>query len=159
MTRSPRLVLAAALLFLVVSVLFGTDATGRLKTQGYDDPRSGSSRAAVALATLLVFPPYFLRSFAYAGIAVVVIAAVSAVTVLPALPALLALLGKRVNAWAVPWRRRVRSGSRSGFWEELARIVVRRPLIAALPVTGLLVLLAAPFAQPTSPPPTTGRCP
>lgn len=34
-TRRPRLVLAAALLFLVVSVLFGADATGRLKTQGY----------------------------------------------------------------------------------------------------------------------------
>lgn len=106
----------------------------------------GFSAATVcaALATLLVFPPYFLRSFAYAGIAVVVIAAVSALTVLPAL---LALLGKRVNAWPVPWRRRVRTGSRSRFWEGLARIVVRRPLLAALPVIGLLLVLAGPFAH------------
>lgn len=106
----------------------------------------GFSAATVcaALATLLVFPPYFLRSFAYAGIAVVVIAAVSALT---SSPALLALLGKRVNAWPVPWRRRVHTGSRSRFWEGLARIVVRRPLLAALPVIGLLLVLAGPFAH------------
>ncbi|MGW7329422.1 MMPL family transporter [Streptomyces sp. NPDC054840] len=120
-----------------------TAAVRTVRTAGHTIAFSAATVSA-ALATLLVFPPYFLRSFAYAGIAVVAIAAVSAVTVLPAL---LALLGKRVNAWAVPWRRKVRSGSRSGFWEGLARIVVRRPLIAALPVIGLLTLLAAPFAH------------
>ncbi|WP_406511762.1 MMPL family transporter [Streptomyces sp. NBC_00161] len=103
-----------------------------------------AATVSAALATLLVFPPYFLRSFAYAGIAVVAIAAVSAVTVLPAL---LALLGKRVNAWAVPWRRRAHAGSESRFWRRLSQIVVRRPLIAALPVIGLLVVLAGPFAH------------
>ncbi|WP_328791650.1 MULTISPECIES: MMPL family transporter [unclassified Streptomyces] len=120
-----------------------TAAVRTVRTAGHTIAFSAATVSA-ALATLLVFPPYFLRSFAYAGIAVVAIAAVSAVTVLPAL---LALLGKRVNSWAVPWRRTVRSGSRSGFWEGLAQLVVRRPLIAALPVIGLLVLLAAPFAH------------
>ncbi|MEU9084442.1 MMPL family transporter [Streptomyces sp. NPDC048357] len=114
-----------------------------VRTAGHTIVFSAATVSA-ALATLLVFPPYFLRSFAYAGIAVVVIAAVSALTVLPAL---LVLLGKRVNAWAVPWRRRVHGGSRSRFWEGLARIVVRRPLVAALPVIGLLLVLAAPFAH------------
>lgn len=114
-----------------------------VRTAGHTIVFSAATVSA-ALATLLVFPPYFLRSFAYAGIAVVAIAAVSAMTVLPAL---LALLGHRVNAWPVPWRRRARSGSGSRFWEGLARIVVRRPVIAALPVIGLLVLLAAPFAH------------
>ncbi|MEU9164528.1 MMPL family transporter [Streptomyces sp. NPDC048424] len=114
-----------------------------VRTAGHTIVFSAATVSA-ALATLLVFPPYFLRSFAYAGIAVVVIAAVSALTVLPAL---LALLGKRVNAWAVPWRRRVHGGSRSRLWEGLARIVVRRPLVAALPVIGLLLVLAAPFAH------------
>uniref|UniRef100_A0AAU2JHM1 MMPL family transporter n=1 Tax=Streptomyces sp. NBC_00049 TaxID=2903617 RepID=A0AAU2JHM1_9ACTN len=114
-----------------------------VRTAGHTIAFSAATVSA-ALATLLVFPPYFLRSFAYAGIAVVAIAAVSAVTVLPAL---LALLGHRVNAWPVPWRRRVQAGSRSRFWEGLARMVVRRPLLAALPVIGLLVLLAAPFAH------------
>lgn len=128
---------------LAAGFLPSTAAVRTVRTAGHTIVFSAATVSA-ALATLLVFPPYFLRSFAYAGIAVVAIAAVSAVTVLPAL---LALLGKRVNAWAVPWRRRVRSGSRSGFWEGLARIVVRRPLIAALPVIGLLALLAAPFAH------------
>ncbi|MER6446535.1 MMPL family transporter [Streptomyces venezuelae] len=128
---------------LAAGFLPSTAAVRTVRTAGHTIAFSAATVSA-ALATLLVFPPYFLRSFAYAGIAVVAIAAVSAVTVLPAL---LALLGKRVNAWAVPWRRKVRSGSRSGFWEGLARIVVRRPLVAALPVIGLLVLLAAPFAH------------
>ncbi|MFG2234655.1 MMPL family transporter [Streptomyces sp. NPDC048723] len=128
---------------LAAGFLPSTAAVRTVRTAGHTIAFSAATVSA-ALATLLVFPPYFLRSFAYAGIAVVAIAALSAVTVLPAL---LALLGKRVNAWAVPWRRKVRSGSRSGFWEGLARIVVRRPLIAALPVIGLLVLLAAPFAH------------
>ncbi|MET9852495.1 MMPL family transporter [Streptomyces sp. NPDC006450] len=120
-----------------------TAAIRTVRTAGHTIAFSAATVSA-ALATLLVFPPYFLRSFAYAGIAVVAIAAVSAVTVLPAL---LALLGRRVNAWPVPWRRRARTGSGSRFWEGLARIVVRRPLLAALPVIGLLVVLAAPFAH------------
>lgn len=120
-----------------------TAAIRTVRTAGHTIAFSAATVSA-ALATLLVFPPYFLRSFAYAGIAVVAIAAVSAVTVLPAL---LALLGKRVNAWPVPWRRRARAGSGSRFWEGLARTVVRRPLLAALPVIGLLVVLAAPFAH------------
>ncbi|RKT03028.1 RND superfamily putative drug exporter [Streptomyces sp. 3211.6] len=118
-------------------------AVRTVRTAGHTIGFSAATVAA-ALATLLVFPPYFLRSFAYAGIAVVAIAAVSAVTVLPAL---LTLLGERVNAWPVPWRRRARSGSGSRLWEGLARIVVRRPLLAALPVIGLLLVLAAPFAH------------
>ncbi|GAA0319524.1 MMPL family transporter [Streptomyces polychromogenes] len=118
-------------------------AVRTVRTAGHTIGFSAATVAA-ALATLLVFPPYFLRSFAYAGIAVVAIAAVSAMTVLPAL---LALLGERVNAWPVPWRRRARSGARSRLWEGLARIVVRRPLLAALPVIGLLLVLAAPFAH------------
>ncbi|MEU9302046.1 MMPL family transporter [Streptomyces sp. NPDC048269] len=120
-----------------------TAAIRTVRTAGHTILFSAATVSA-ALATLLVFPPYFLRSFAYAGIAVVAIAAVSALTVLPAL---LALLGRRVNAWPVPWRRRAHAGSGSRFWEGLARIVVRRPLLAALPVIGLLAVLAAPFAH------------
>jgi RND superfamily putative drug exporter len=53
---------------------------------------------AAALATRLVFPMYFLRSFAYAGISVIVVAAGATLLVLPAL---LTLLGPRVDAWPV----------------------------------------------------------
>ena len=60
--------------------------------------RSSSARPTVAasLAALLVFPLAFLRSFAYAGIAVVAMAALSSVVVLPAA---LAALGHRIDKW------------------------------------------------------------
>ena len=54
-----------------------------------------AATVGVSLAALLVFPLYFLRSFAYAGIAVVAVASIGAVVVLPAL---LAVLGRRVNS-------------------------------------------------------------
>ncbi|MCM2392114.1 MMPL family transporter [Streptomyces albipurpureus] len=50
---------------------------------------------AVSLAAMLVFPQYFLRSFAYAGVAVVLLAAAAALVLLPAA---LMLLGHRINA-------------------------------------------------------------
>lgn len=56
-TRRPRLVLLAALVFLLLSAAFGADATGRLKTQGYDDPGSESSRAARVTAEHLGASP------------------------------------------------------------------------------------------------------
>ena len=49
----------------------------------------------LSLAALLVFPVFFLRSFAYAGIAVVALATMAAVILLPAL---LTVLGRRVDS-------------------------------------------------------------
>ncbi|MEV6164657.1 MMPL family transporter [Streptomyces sp. NPDC052052] len=60
---------------------------------------------AVSLAAMLVFPQYFLRSFAYAGIAVVLLAAAAALILLPAA---LMLLGPRVDA--LDLRRLLRRG-------------------------------------------------
>src|SRR6266540_4026305 len=95
----------------------------------------------VSLAALLVFPLYFLRSFAYAGIAVVALAAVGAVVVLPAL---LALIGRRIDRLRLPLGRR-RRGAGPGFWHRIAVAVMRRPLPVALAVVAFLVLLGAPF--------------
>ncbi|MFF5235171.1 MMPL family transporter [Dactylosporangium sp. NPDC000521] len=92
---------------------------------------------AASLSALLVFPLYFLRSFAYAGIAVVVVAAAGS---LLSLPALLAVLGPRVNAWSL---RRARHPRR--FWHRLASLVMRRPVPVATGVVVLLLLLGAPF--------------
>lgn len=66
---------------------------------------------AVSLAALFVFPIVYLRSFAWAGIAVVTLAAVAAVV---ALPAVLRLLGPRVDALSV--RRAPRDPEASSFW-------------------------------------------
>ncbi len=91
-----------------------------------------ATTVAVALAALLVFPMYFLRSFAYAGIGVMLITAFSAVVILPAG---LALLGDRVDAWRVPKVRGIR-GEEAPAWARLARFVVRRPWSARCPWWG-----------------------
>jgi putative drug exporter of the RND superfamily len=101
-----------------------------------------AATVAAALGALLVFPVYFLRSFAYAGISVVAISTVSALLVLPAL---LGLLGHRVNALAVPWLRHRTRSAESPFWRGVARRVMARPLLAGLPVIAVLLLAGTPF--------------
>jgi RND superfamily putative drug exporter len=103
----------------------------------------GAITVAAALLALLIFPLYFLRSFGYAGIAVIALAAVGALIVLPAL---LAVLGRRVDSLRLPLgRRRVRAAGQ-GFWHRLALLVMRRPLPIATAVVVFLLLLGAPFA-------------
>ncbi len=97
---------------------------------------------AVSLSALLVFPLYFLRSFAYAGIAVVIIAAITATV---SLPALLAVLGTRVNAGHIGRRRRDTLATADGFWHRTATRVMRRPVPIATAAVGLLVFLGLPF--------------
>ncbi|MFE5589825.1 MMPL family transporter [Streptomyces sp. NPDC056549] len=125
---------------------------------------------AVSLAAMLVFPQYFLRSFAYAGIAVVLLAATAALTLLPAA---LVLLGDRVNA--LDLRRLLRRGRAAGKetagtgrdaagagvdaaaapggrddsagagWGRAAALVMRRAPVFAVVTTAGLVLLGLPF--------------
>jgi RND superfamily putative drug exporter len=104
-----------------------------------------SSTVAAAMAALLVFPQYFLRSFAYAGIGVVVIAATSAVVVVPAL---LAALGHRVNAGRLPGTSAVRR-SDAPLWGRIATAAMRRPACTALPVLVVLLALASPLLKVT----------
>ncbi|MGR3867599.1 MMPL family transporter [Streptomyces graminifolii] len=101
-----------------------------------------AATVAAALAALLVFPQYFLRSFGYAGVGVVVIAAVSTLFVMPAL---LAVLGHRVNGGRLPWTKRERSTTRTPFWGRLATTVMRRPALTALPVLAVLLVAASPL--------------
>ena len=73
------------------------------------------------LAVLVLFPLYFLRSFAYAGVGVVVIAALGALLVLPAL---LTVLGRRGNAGRPPWAKK--TSPASPVWGRPAGRGVRR---------------------------------
>ncbi|MQA99958.1 MAG: MMPL family transporter [Actinobacteria bacterium] len=95
---------------------------------------------AISLAALMVFPLFFLRSFAYAGIAVVAMAALGT---LVALPALLAALGHRVNKWVLWKHKPVELGT--GFWHRLAMFVMKRPIPISLAIVAILLVLGAPF--------------
>ncbi|MEU4050660.1 MMPL family transporter [Streptomyces olivaceus] len=101
-----------------------------------------AATVAVALAALLVFPQYFLRSFGYAGVGVVAIAAVSTLFVMPAL---FVVLGHRVNSGRLPWAKRPRTGARAPLWGRLAGTVMRRPALTALPVLAVLLVAASPL--------------
>ncbi|MEU5654565.1 MMPL family transporter [Streptomyces sp. NPDC047737] len=114
---------------------------------------------AVSLAAMMVFPQYFLRSFAYAGIAVVLLAAAAALILLPAA---LMLLGPRVNS--LDLRRLLRRGRTPGAaedsgrggrtpsaegsgrgWARFSVLVMRRAPVFAVLTTVTLVLLGLPF--------------
>ncbi|QES39997.1 hypothetical protein DEJ49_02500 [Streptomyces venezuelae] len=108
-----------------------------------------AATVAAALAALMVFPQYFLRSFGYSGVGVVVIAALASLFVMPAL---LNVLGHRVNSGRMPWAKRARTGSpvpgtgaQASVWGRLARTAMRRPALTALPVLAVLLLAASPL--------------
>ncbi|MET9487794.1 MMPL family transporter [Nocardia sp. NPDC006630] len=104
----------------------------------------------LSLAALIVFPMFFLRSFAYSGLAVVGAAAVASIVVLPAI---LALLGNRVNALDLrkPVRRWLRLGPvrtvppQESVWYRMVTAVTRRAVPISLAVLAILLLLGSPF--------------
>ncbi|HKC28109.1 MAG TPA: MMPL family transporter, partial [Jatrophihabitans sp.] len=106
----------------------------------------------LSLSALIVFPMYFLRSFAYAGLAVVALAAAASMIVLPAC---LALIGTRVNSLDLraAFRRLLRRQEPApkplerGVWYRLASTVMRRPLALGVAVTAVFLLLGAPFLR------------
>lgn len=105
-----------------------------------------AATVAAALAALLVFPQYFLRSFGFAGVGVVAIAALSTLFVMPAL---LKVLGHRVNSGRLPWAKSRRAAARVPLWGRLARAVMRRPALTALPVLAVLLFAASPLLNIT----------
>jgi RND superfamily putative drug exporter len=108
----------------------------------------------VAMLSMLIFPLYFLKSFGYAGVCVVVLAALSA---LVALPAGLVVLGTNVDALDLTrafarmarllggGRQRAPAVARESGWRRLAEAVMRRPVWFAASTTVLLVLILLPF--------------
>ncbi|MFC8099901.1 MMPL family transporter [Streptomyces sp. NPDC057363] len=88
---------------------------------------------AVSLCALLVFPFFFLSSFAYAGVFVVLTAVAGAVLFLPAA---LARWGHRVERPTAP---------ASGFWHRTALAAMRRPFLAGAGVLTVLLVAASPL--------------
>jgi putative drug exporter of the RND superfamily len=93
---------------------------------------------AISLAVLAIFPMPYLRSFSYAGVAVVALAAFASIVVLPSV---LAVLGPRIEKGRL---FKVRDTT-DGFWRHQADRVMRHPVPYALAVSLVLILLAIPF--------------
>ncbi|MFI6167718.1 MMPL family transporter [Nocardia sp. NPDC051052] len=108
---------------------------------------------ALSLAVLSIFDIYFLRSFAYAGVAVVAAAAAAAILILPAA---LVLLGRRVNSLDIrvplrrlfgrsapdPMRPLVPEQSR---WYRMVTWVTGHAIPVALLLAVLFLALGSPF--------------
>ena len=99
-----------------------------------------SVTVAASLCALLVFPLAFLRSFAYAGVAVAFLAGAFSVVVLPAI---LGGLGRRVDSLAI--FRRSTEAHDEGFWHRMALLVMKRPIRVAVASTAVLLFLGSPF--------------
>ncbi|PZU03285.1 MAG: hypothetical protein DI630_04880 [Gordonia sp. (in: high G+C Gram-positive bacteria)] len=105
---------------------------------------------AFSLAAMAIFPMYFLRSFAYAGLAVVALAAAAALVVAPAL---IAVLGPRIDSLDVrrPIRRLLGRDEphvpepEESMWYRSTQFVLRHAVPVGLAVVALLLVLGAPF--------------
>ncbi|OBF85598.1 hypothetical protein A5791_22530 [Mycobacterium sp. 852002-51163_SCH5372311] len=105
---------------------------------------------ALSMSATALFPMYFLKSFAYAGVATVAFVATAAIVITPAA---IVLLGPRLDSLDV--RRLLRRVlTRHGaahkrvedmFWYRSSKFVMRRWLPVGLAVAGVLLLLGLPF--------------
>ncbi|MEV0355633.1 MMPL family transporter [Nocardia sp. NPDC050697] len=104
----------------------------------------------LSMVAMVLFPMYFLKSFAYAGIATVAFGAAAAIVITPAA---IVLLGARLDAYDVRrFARRLlrrpeprpRPIERS-FWYRTTVGVQRAALPIGLAIVALLLLLGAPF--------------
>jgi len=109
---------------------------------------------ALSMVAMVLFPMYFLKSFAYAGIAVVGFAALAAIVVAPAA---IVLAGERLDSLDV--RRLLRrvfgrptpvpKPIEQMFWYRSTKFVMRRSIPIGFAVVALLILLGVPFLGAT----------
>ncbi|OBA75673.1 hypothetical protein A5641_24170 [Mycobacterium sp. 1554424.7] len=105
---------------------------------------------ALSMSATVAFPMYFLKSFAYAGVATVAFVATASIVVTPAA---IVLLGDRLDSLDV--RRLIRHALRrpdplhrpveQWFWYRSSKFVMRRWAPIGLSVMALLLLLGLPF--------------
>ncbi|MGB2696022.1 MAG: MMPL family transporter [Dehalococcoidia bacterium] len=100
----------------------------------------------IALLGMLIVPQTIFRSIAVGSVLVVVMAVAASLTLLPAV---LSLLGDKLNWGRIPL---IQSGQSrfdeerpGGFWDRLARMVMRYPVISFVAAAGLLVAAAVPY--------------
>lgn len=109
-----------------------------------------ATTVALSLAAMVLFPMPFMKSFAYAGVAVVALSALAAVAVAPAV---LVLLGDRIdalNVWRAGRRLLGRPEPQPGpversLWYRIANLAMRRAIPVGLAIIALLLVLGTPF--------------
>jgi RND superfamily putative drug exporter len=106
-----------------------------------------ATTVALSMVAMLLFPMYFLKSFAYAGVATVGFAALTAIVVTPAA---IWLLGDRMDALNVRWvfRKQIDAAPEpieQQFWYRWTHRVMGRAVPLGLTVVILLLVLGAPF--------------
>jgi RND superfamily putative drug exporter len=113
-----------------------------------------ATTVALSLAAMVLFPMYFLKSFAYAGIATVTLCAVAALVVTPAA---IMVLGSRLDSFDVRCGiRRLRGRDeppptpvRQLFWYRWTISVVRRAVPIGLAGSAVLMVAGLPFLSIT----------
>ncbi len=99
----------------------------------------------LALTGLLITPHSGTQSIGAGAILVVIAAMLASMTLLPAV---LSLMGDKVNAIRIPLLQRRKVGqpakASGGFWDWMARAVMRRPVVSVVLSAGLLVAAAVP---------------
>lgn len=106
---------------------------------------------ALSMSALVLFPNFYLRSFAYAGVAAVVLAATAAIVMTPAA---IAVLGHRLDALDV--RRLIRRAARRSttptvrpiersVWYRTTQFVMSHAIAVSVTLIAVLMLLGAPF--------------
>lgn len=106
---------------------------------------------ALSMSVMVLFPMYFLKSFAYAGVAVVALAAVAAIVVTPAA---IALLGPRLDSLDIHSLVRmllrrpetVHHPVEQTFFYRLSKFAMRRAIPVGLAGAALLIALGLPFS-------------
>ena len=96
----------------------------------------------ITLASLMLFPLMFLKSFGYAGVTVVIMAVLGS---LVALPALIAILGNRIDKAVV--RKSAITPKEDGRWAQTARFVMRKPVSVVVLCLIALGVFAAPITN------------
>jgi uncharacterized membrane protein YdfJ with MMPL/SSD domain len=97
----------------------------------------------ISIGGLFLLDNQLFRSMAIGTISVILVAVIGSLTFLPAM---LALLGDRVNRLRLPIVGRDREEG-SGIWALLVRAVMRRPIIAAVATTVVLLAIASPVVR------------
>jgi putative drug exporter of the RND superfamily len=105
---------------------------------------------ASSMVAMVLFPQYFLKSFAYAGVAVVTLAATASILVTPAA---ITLLGDRLDLLEIRRLLRRMLGRpdpspkpvEQTFWYRLTTFVMRHAVPIGAAIIAVLLVLGAPF--------------